>query len=113
MIIGRGNEADCVISGKDRDTVSRLHASLCQVRGKDVFLLEDMQSFNGTFVYDTNRRAWARIRKAEVTLHTQVRLGMHVATVEDLLRMRRNAPAPPPVESRGEPYRNEWGEIIH
>lgn len=68
-------------------------------------MLEDLGSFNGTYV---NRGgSWTQIQREEVSPQTRIRFGGYITTVGECL-----AAAPRKRRSPNGPYRNELGEII-
>lgn len=126
--IGRdGDEADIVITGEQRSTVSRLHARARMDAESGLFRVEDLHSSNGLFVM--YHGAWKRIEKGLVEPSVPVRFGFQETTFAQLMpqiqkllgRKQAEQPRGPrlagnilPVEKDGaHPRRNpETGEII-
>lgn len=107
MKIGRAENADYRPSGRAKDTVSRYHAELLSLYSQDKYLLRDMGSSNGTYVYQHGR--WVEISQQEVSASTRVRFGDFETTVGEIVApaaKRRSG------SSFSFPRRTETGEII-
>lgn len=85
FVIGRSEDVAEIAVGHQHKNVSRRHAELSIIDGDNVRLV-DLESANGTEVFDQNR--WQRISRAVVTLDHRVRLGGEFeTTVRALLSM--------------------------
>jgi pSer/pThr/pTyr-binding forkhead associated (FHA) protein len=85
-------------------SISRTHGKL-SVLGNDRFVIEDLRSQNGTYVRE--KGGWRRVERADLGSADEVRLGMFVTTVSDLLARAIYTPARVRMERNP-----ETGEII-
>jgi hypothetical protein len=81
-IIGRKPDPTSSRIVLDDESVSRTHAKLL-ASGTNRYLLEDLQSSNGTYVRDNG--GWRRIQTAHVSAADEIRLGTFVMTVDELI----------------------------
>lgn len=71
IIIGKEGEQPFPITAGG---VSRQHARLT-ISDDDQWLLEDLNSTNGTYIFDTETQTYERIQKRIITPSTEIRLG--------------------------------------
>jgi pSer/pThr/pTyr-binding forkhead associated (FHA) protein len=97
IVIGRDQGCDVVVNDP---SVSRKHAKLIVTNG-DLHVLSDFGSKHGTFIKEGG--AWKQVSSVEVKRADQIRLGMHISNVADILRS---------AEASGVERNPDTGEII-